>query len=326
MNRFAITMGDCAGIGPETIVKGWPSLFEGGIVYGDPMIMQAAIDAYAPALSLDVHTNLEAIQFNSSQIPLVATSELATQPPLGQVSGVAGRASFQAIEAAIADCSAGKLAGLVTAPINKAALQAGGVDFPGHTEMLQALTGAPKVSMVLANDELAVILATVHCSMRQAIQQIEQGAVVETLAMAKQALIDMGRPEGKIAVAGLNPHAGEDGLFGHEEQHYITPAIQAAVQAGEPVSGPWPGDTVFMRARKGEFDLVVAMYHDQGLIPVKYLGVDAGVNMTVGLPFIRTSPDHGTAFDIAGLDKASPDALIYAYRYAQRIASQRSAS
>ena len=212
---------------------------------------------------------------------------------------------------------AGAAAAIVTAPIHKEALAAAGIDFPGHTEMLQALaarggTVAP-VRMMLANEELRVVLVTIHQSLRSAIDAVTFDAVLETLRIAHAA--GVGR---RIAVAGLNPHAGEGGLFGDEEQRIIAPAVAAARAQGIDAQGPFAPDTVFMRARRGEFDVVVAMTHDHGLIPVKYLGVEHGVNVTLGLPFVRTSPDHGTAFDIAGRGMADASSLAAAIRWARR--------
>jgi 4-hydroxythreonine-4-phosphate dehydrogenase len=206
--------------------------------------------------------------------------------------------------------------------VHKEALAAAGCRFPGHTEMLQALaTDAaepPPVRMMLANDQLRVVLATIHVGLREAIDLLDFDRVLQTIRIAHRAAAGWGQPRPRIAVAGLNPHAGEGGLFGDEEQRYIGPAVQAARAEGIDASGPHAPDTVFMRARHdppchpGEFDIVVAMTHDHGLIPVKYLGVEQGVNVTLGLPFVRTSPDHGTAFDIAGRGVADPASLVAA--------------
>jgi 4-hydroxythreonine-4-phosphate dehydrogenase len=213
---------------------------------------------------------------------------------------------------------------IVTAPIHKEALAAAGVPYPGHTEMLQALAAAPgqappPVRMMLANAELRVVLVTIHQSLRMAIDAVSFDAVLQTLRVAHRAAAAWQAAPPRMAVAGLNPHAGEGGLFGDEERLIIGPAIQAACAEGINASGPFAPDTVFMRARKGEFDLVVAMTHDHGLIPVKYLGVEEGVNVTLGLPFVRTSPDHGTAFDIAGKAQADPASLMAALRMARRL-------
>ncbi|MBK5207836.1 MAG: 4-hydroxythreonine-4-phosphate dehydrogenase PdxA, partial [Polaromonas sp.] len=233
---------------------------------------------------------------------------------------------------------AGEAAAMVTAPIHKEALAAAGgwaAGFPGHTEMLQAEAAAflgkavsdVPVRMMLANDELKTVLVSIHMSLRDAIEAVTFDNVLQTLRITHQAVsASLGRPP-RIAVAGLNPHAGEGGLFGSEEQSLIAPAIAAAIAEGLDVSGPFAPDTVFMRARHapgkpGEFDVVVAMYHDQGLIPVKYLGVEQGVNVTLGLPLVRTSPDHGTAFDIAGTGQADASSLLAAIRMARQLASR----
>jgi 4-hydroxythreonine-4-phosphate dehydrogenase len=223
----------------------------------------------------------------------------------------------------------GEVCAIVTAPIHKEALAAAGVAFPGHTEMLQALAvppgqSPPAVRMMLANEELRVVLVTIHQSLRSAIDAVTFDAVLETLRIAHRASAGWGVGSPRMAVAGLNPHAGEGGLFGDEEQHIIAPAIAAARAEGINASGPYAPDTVFMRARHtqahpGEFDIVIAMTHDHGLIPVKYLGVDHGVNVTLGLPFVRTSPDHGTAFDKAGTGTADPSSMAAALAMAKRL-------
>ncbi|QGG80575.1 4-hydroxythreonine-4-phosphate dehydrogenase PdxA [Litorivicinus lipolyticus] len=325
---LGLTMGDPAGIGPEIICKAWSSLDGPRVVYGDACVMMQAIEQFAPHLTLRRvrHTELATLGHQDATLALIESSAFAATPEPGKVTAACGEAAYAAITNAISDARDGLIDGMVTAPIHKQALHLAGVDYPGHTEMLQDLTGVPEVGMVLANDELAVILATTHCSMREALDRIAQGAVGHTLRLAAIAGRDLGFDQPRIAVAGVNPHAGEGGLFGDEEQRFIEPAIAQARAGGMDVTGPLAGDTVFMRARQGEFDLVVAMYHDQGLIPVKYLGVDAGVNMTVGLPFVRTSPDHGTAFDKAWQGVADESAFIYAYRHARRVLSRGSAS
>ncbi len=221
---------------------------------------------------------------------------------------------------------------MVTAPVHKEALAAAGIGHPGHTEMLQALatpagaTPAP-VRMMLANDELRVVLVSIHVALRQAVDMVSFDSVLQTLRIAHTASAAWGQPRPRIGVAGLNPHAGEGGLFGDEERRFIAPAIAAACAEGIDARGPFAPDTVFMRARHapghaGEFDLVVAMTHDHGLIPVKYLGVEQGVNVTLGLPFVRTSPDHGTAFDIAGTGTADASSLKAAIRLARQLGAQ----
>ena len=243
-------------------------------------------------------------------VAVVVCSDLPDDLPIGRIDARAGLAAHSAIVRASQDAIAGQIAAVVTAPIHKEALRAAGIHHPGHTEILAELAGTPDVRMMLANHELRTILVTIHVSLREAIEKITFAAVFDTIAIAHTGLQKLGIAHPRIAVAGLNPHAGEGGLMGREEIEIIAPAIAQARAQGIDASGPWPGDTVFMRARGfRDFDVVVAMYHDQGLIPVKYLGIEQGVNLTVGLPFIRTSVDHGTAFDIAGRGIADASSL-----------------
>jgi 4-hydroxythreonine-4-phosphate dehydrogenase len=233
--------------------------------------------------------------------------------PFGRISAAAGHAAHEYVRAATALAMEGRIDAIVTAPLNKAALHAGGHDFPGHTELLAALTGTSEVSMMLVTPGLRVILVTCHMGLRAAIDAIEPGLVERTIARGRAMLLKAGIARARIAVCGINPHAGENGLFGDgEEEARIAPAIAACRERGWDVEGPLPADTLFWRARQGDFDMVVAMFHDQGLGPVKVLGLEAGVNVTVGLPVIRTSVDHGTAFDIAGSGRADARSLIAA--------------
>jgi 4-hydroxythreonine-4-phosphate dehydrogenase len=253
--------------------------------------------------------------------------------PWGRVDARCGAAAATCIETAARLLLAGEAAAMVTAPLHKEALAAAGVHYPGHTEMLQALAAtpdgtAPPVRMMLANDELRVVLVSIHVALRRAVDLVSLESVLQTIRIAHDAAAAWGQPQPRIAVSGLNPHAGEGGLFGDEEIRFIAPAVQAARQLGIDASGPYAPDTVFMRARDavghpGEFDLVIAMTHDHGLIPVKYLGVEQGVNVTLGLPFVRTSPDHGTAFDIAGTGRADASSLKAAIRMARQLAAGR---
>jgi 4-hydroxythreonine-4-phosphate dehydrogenase len=247
------------------------------------------------------------------------------QLAMGRVQSEAGAAAGLCITAAAELALCGAVGAIVTAPIHKEALAAAGIGFPGHTEMLQAAAGGAPVRMMLANDELRVVLVTIHLALRRAIAQLDFDAVLQTLRIAHRSASAWGQAAPRIAVAGLNPHAGEGGLFGDEEVRFIAPAVAAARAEGIDARGPFAPDTVFMRARNtpahpGEFDIVLAMTHDHGLIPVKYLGVEQGVNVTLGLPFVRTSPDHGTAFDIAGSGRADASSLIAALRMARRLA------
>jgi len=248
--------------------------------------------------------------------PAALPPGLATLP-LGQIDARNGAAAAACIEAAVRFVQAGAAAAIVTAPIHEEAMAAAGGLYPGHTEMLQALAGGAPVRMMLANEELRVVLVTIHLALRRAIDAVDFNGVLQTIRIAHAASAAWGQPKPRIAVAGLNPHAGEGGLFGDEELAIIGPAVEAARAEGIDAQGPFAPDTVFMRARRGAFDLVVAMTHDHGLIPVKYLGVEQGVNVTLGLPFVRTSPDHGTAFDIAGQGVADAASLIAAAKMAR---------
>ena len=215
---------------------------------------------------------------------------------------------------------AGKVRAVVTAPLSKAAMNLAGHAYPGHTEILAEGAGNVPVRMMLANEELRTVLVSIHVPLRQAIEGLTVAGIVETIRLTDAFLRRTGLEAPRIAVAGINPHAGEDGLLGDEEIRIIGPAVREAQGLGIDAQGPFPPDTVFMRARGfAQFDVVIAMYHDQGLIPVKYLGVEDGVNLTVGLPFVRTSPDHGTAFDIAGKGVADPSSMLAAMRMAERL-------
>ena len=334
-----VTMGDAAGIGPEIIARAFVRGELGdAVVIGDAGVLRRA----GLAMTAIIDSPEDLAQVPPGCLPLVQPTGLPSSLaglPQGVVDARNGAAAARCIEHAVALVQAGAGSAIVTAPIHKEALAAAGVPYPGHTEMLQALAAAasagagagaepPPVRMMLANDELRVVLVTIHLSLRKAIEAVTFDAVLQTLRIAHQAAAAWGLRTPRIAVAGLNPHAGEGGLFGDEERLVIAPAIRAAVAEGIAASGPYAPDTVFMRARHapghaGEFDIVVAMTHDHGLIPVKYLGVEQGVNVTLGLPFVRTSPDHGTAFDIAGMGRADPASLVAALRMARRLVATR---
>ena len=322
MSRILLTMGDAAGIGPEILVKA-AAQQAGGVVVGDVAVLRRALQQCASSVAL--------VQLDAPDEPAPPGALALWQPPglpeglvdepQGVVSARCGAAAALCIEAAVRALQAGQGRALVTAPIHKEALHAAGSPYPGHTEMLQQLAGGVPVRMMLANAELRVVLVTVHMALRDAIERINSANVLQTLQISDRALRRMGVAAPRIAVAGLNPHAGEGGLFGREEIEQIAPAIERARAEGIDARGPFAPDTVFMRARQGEFDAVVAMTHDHGLIPVKYLGLDEGVNMTLGLPFVRTSPDHGTAFDIAGRGLADACSLLAAWRMAEAVSA-----
>ncbi|MBW8847307.1 MAG: 4-hydroxythreonine-4-phosphate dehydrogenase PdxA [Burkholderiales bacterium] len=317
-------MGDACGIGPEIIASLWrKDAPRDAVVVGDVAVLRRAVAATGGGLAVAALQSLgELGRVPPRCLPVWQPAGLPAgliDAPLGQVDARAGGAAALCIEAAVGLIQAGQARGLVTAPIHKEALHAAGSPYPGHTEMLQALAGGVPVRMMLANEELRTVLVTIHCSLREAIDRVTREAVLETLRITGAALQRMGIAAPRIAVAGLNPHAGEGGLFGDEEILHIAPAIADARAEGLDARGPFAPDTIFMRARRGEFDVVVAMTHDHGLIPVKYLGVEQGVNVTLGLPFVRTSPDHGTAFDIAGRGLADPASLGAALAMARRL-------
>lgn len=318
MKPLLLTMGDAAGIGPDIIAKAWG--LSPAVVVGSATVMRRAQQ------QCGIERPLVVLVAPDEAIPPGALSVWEPEglpdllrEPQGQVSAACGLAAWRCIEAAVRAVQAGQGAGLVTAPVHKEALAAAGCPYPGHTEMLQALAGGAPVRMMLANAELRVVLVTVHVALREAIDLVTQARVLETLQIAAAALRRAGIAQPRLAVAGLNPHAGEGGLFGREEIEQIAPAVAQAREQGLDAQGPFAPDTIFMRARRGEFDAVIAMTHDHGLIPVKYLGLDEGVNLTLGLPFVRSSPDHGTAFDLAGTGRADPASLAAAWRAAQAL-------
>lgn len=339
---LAITQGDPAGIGPEIIAKAFrdaPEQMCGAFVVGELGTLRRAAACVRrpgiPDLPVAVlQSAQEAWDMPPRCLPVLPLAGLPAAIPIGRVSAEGGRAAADCVVWAAQAALRGDIAGLVTAPLHKESLHAAGVGFPGHTELLQAQAAAHAgvplsdmpVRMMLASDELCTVLVSIHMALRDAIAAVTPDNLLQTLRIAHSALFkSLGRVP-RIGVAGLNPHAGEGGLFGREEIEVIAPAIARARSEGIDATGPWAPDTVFMRARhtparQGEFDAVVAMYHDQGLIPVKYLGVDKGVNVTLGLPLVRTSPDHGTAFDIAGTGQADPASLIEAVRWARRLSS-----
>lgn len=336
---IALTMGDPAGIGPEILVKAWqgsPSQFRDCLVVGDERVMRHACERWGQGLTPVTITSTEHLSMLPQEVmPVWPALVMDALPEPGHVQKACGAAAARCVQLAAQMALKGQLSAIVTAPLNKEAMQLAGVVFPGHTELLAheaaqhlGLTNPVPVRMMLMNDELRVVLLSIHVPLRDALEAVTVEGILQTLRITHEAL---GRTLGRlpfIAVAGLNPHAGENGLMGREELDIIMPAVQQAKSLGMQVSGPFPPDTVFMtaRARWGQAqapDVVLAMYHDQGLIPVKYLGVDKGVNVTLGLPFVRTSPDHGTAFDIAGQGKADPSSLTEALRAARALAGAR---
>jgi 4-hydroxythreonine-4-phosphate dehydrogenase len=290
--RVAITVGDPAGIGPEVAAR----------AAGDPAILEVCEPVlYAPSAS-----SLPGGGFEP-----------------GKLSAESGRAAYDVIVRAVADAQAGAVDAVATAPVNKEAFRLAGLPWVGHTDLLAHLTGAPHVAMMFWAEQLRVVLATVHVALADVPRTLTQASLEQTIDLAARELPRFGVRQPRIAVAGLNPHAGEHGLFGVEEGRVIEPAIAASRARGVDVTGPFPADTLFVRAVRGEFDVVIACYHDQGLVPVKLVAFGQAVNVTLGLPIIRTSVDHGTAFDIAGRGMADPGSMIAAVRLAARLASRR---
>jgi 4-hydroxythreonine-4-phosphate dehydrogenase len=325
--RIAITMGDAAGVGPEIIMKSLAhaELYDRcfPIVVGDATRLEAAGRIAGTRLGMNrlAPQEINAARGAPGVVDCIDLKLIPADLPWGQLSPIAGDGAFQFIKVATELAMAGQVQAICTAPLNKEALHAGGHIYPGHTEILAALTGTPEVSMMLTAPSLRVIHVTTHIGLLDAIRKIEPGLVERTIARGYGVLEKAGLPRRKIGVCAINPHAGEHGLFGHgEEEEKIVPAIEAAQARGWDVEGPLPADTLFFRAGRGDFDMVVAMYHDQGHGPVKVLGLEAGVNITVGLPVIRTSVDHGTAFDIAGTGCADERSLLEALRQAIELA------
>jgi 4-hydroxythreonine-4-phosphate dehydrogenase len=328
---IAITMGDAAGVGPEIIMK---ALAHRGVydqcrplVIGDALRLRQADHICETHLTLLCLSTGEIDQaaYQPHSVDCVDLKLIPPDLPWGQLSARAGEAAYQYLAVAAQLALEGKVAAICTAPLNKEALHAAGHKFPGHTELLAHLTGTPEVSMMLTTPKLKVLHVTTHIGLLDAIARIEPGLVERTIARGHAALERSGIADPRIGVCGINPHAGENGLFGHgEEEQKIVPAIHACRQRGWNVEGPLPADTLFYRAQRGDFDLVVAMYHDQGHGPVKVLGLESGVNITIGLPVVRTSVDHGTAFDIAGTGKADERSLLEAIRQAVQLASRSS--
>ncbi len=329
---LGVTMGDPAGVGPEIIARAFaePAVIASSrpVVIGSAAIMKEALGLVGSPLALHVVRGIADSRWDAQTLECLDLGNVeAATLPRGEVSAAAGRAAYDYIERAIRLAQAGEIHGIVTAPVNKEALAAAGVRHSGHTEILAELSHTRDYAMLLMGKELRVIHVTTHVALRRVPDLVTRDRVLTTIRLAQRTMEGLGKPRARIAVAGLNPHAGEDGLFGDEEKREIVPAITAARGEGMTVIGPIPADTLFSRARGGEFDIVVAMYHDQGHIPVKTLGFEydesrktwtglSGVNVTVGLPFLRVSVDHGTAFDRAWKGTANHESMTEAIEVA----------
>jgi 4-hydroxythreonine-4-phosphate dehydrogenase len=328
---IAITMGDPAGVGPEIVMK---SLAHSEVyarcrplVIGDVGRLARAGAIVGSDLRIRPTETIDGALFTLGTVDVLPVGELPDDLPWGRVSPIAGDAAYRYIERAAQLAMAREVGAICTAPLNKEALHAGGHLFPGHTEMLAHLTGTPEVSMMLTAPGLRVIHVTTHIGLVDAIARIDAGLVERTIRRAHATMVAAGFPNPKLAVCAINPHAGENGLFGRgEEAEKIAPAIAVCRAEGWNIEGPLPADTLFFRAGRGDFDAVVAMYHDQGHGPIKVLGIENGVNITVGLPVVRTSVDHGTAFDIAGTGRADERSLLEALRQAIDLAAAPTAA
>ena len=322
--RIAVTMGDPAGVGPEIVVQAlrFPEVVSvcRPVVYGDAGILRRAAAVLGQAVEV-----ADGGESGPGRIVVRPLSFLSPdEVPFGRISEAGSRAMADYIREAARDALAGRADGVVTCPITKEGLKMAGVPFPGHTEFLADLCGGADVVMMLAGDRLRVALVTIHVALRKALELLSLPVIVRTIRITHDFFRKyMGTDAPRIAVAGVNPHAGEGGLFGDEEETMVAPAVAACRKDGIDASGPYPPDTLFFRAYRGEFDVVVAMTHDQGLIPLKLVHFEDGVNVTMGLPVIRTSVDHGTAYDIAGKGVASPRSLLAAIRLAAAMAGVR---
>jgi 4-hydroxythreonine-4-phosphate dehydrogenase len=332
MNEYkpimGITMGDAAGIGPEIIIKALndEQIYDQcrPFIIGDAKILERANQIVGSRMKICPINHVDEAQFTHGLVECIDLDLLPEDLPFGKVSDQAGNASFRYLEKAIELAKLNEIDAVVTAPLNKEALHKGGHIYPGHTEILANLTNTEDYAMMLSAPNLKVIHVTTHMGIIDAIKSIKPDRVYKVLELAHKTLKTAGYDHPRIAVCGINPHAGENGLFGYgEEEEKVVPAVRKAIQEGMNVTGPLPADTLFFRAIRGDFDIVVAMYHDQGHGPIKVLGLEAGVNITVGLPIIRTSVDHGTAYDIAGKGIADELSLKEALRQAIELSPKR---
>ncbi|NMD38986.1 MAG: 4-hydroxythreonine-4-phosphate dehydrogenase PdxA [Christensenellaceae bacterium] len=322
MKKTLITMGDPAGVGPEISLKAVesdPKLLNSTVIVGSLGILKYYKELLKSPSPFNVIENMA--DFKEGHVNIIDVLDLDFDKiKIGEVSPIAGNAAYQYLEKAIGLSMAKEAGPVVTGPLNKEALHLGGHNYDGHTEIFATLTKTPKYTMMLWSEIMSVVHVSTHCSLRDACDRVKKERVLDVIHLGYQALKNLGVEEPKLAVAGLNPHSGENGIFGSEDIEEITPAIEAAKAEGINVEGPVPPDTVFLKASKGKYDLVVAMYHDQGHIPMKMLAFDSGVNTTLGLPIIRTSVDHGTAFDIAGKGIAREESMLWALKLGTRFA------
>jgi len=326
---IGITMGDPTGIGPEIIIKVLSDKstfhFCRPIVLGDKSIMERAIQLLNSTLKVNEMKKVEEKEYKNGTLNLLNLSDIdVAEARYGVPTKVCGKAMVRYIKEAVKLALAGRMDAITTAPISKKAMSDAGYLYPGHTELLAELTGSREYVMMLAGDRLRVVLVTIHCGLKEVPHLLTIEKILTTIRITHSALVNFFNEETpKIAVAALNPHAGEGGLFGKEEEEIILPAIKQAQEVGINVEGPLPPDSLFYHAAQGAYSAVVSMYHDQGLIPLKLLHFEDAVNVTLGLPLIRTSVDHGTAYDIAGTGRANPLSLLSALRLAARMTARR---
>jgi 4-hydroxythreonine-4-phosphate dehydrogenase len=325
--KIAITMGDSRGIGPEVVAKafvhGYPAGFCRPLVLGDVNVLARTVARMDLALRV-IEVGEGAPEFRPGVLPVLPLSHLLPdQGPAEIAPQESSRASFAYVETAGRMALEGRVEAIVTAPVSKEAIHGAGIPFRGHTEYLAEISGRGKYAMMVAGERLKVTFVTTHVALRSVAGLLREEKILSVIEITGRGLRDYFNLSGpRIAVAALNPHAGEGGLFG-EEEGIISRAVQRGRDLGLFVSGPWPADTLFFRAEQGEFDAVVCMYHDQGLIPLKLLHFDTAVNVTLGLPFIRTSVDHGVAYDIAGQGRANPSSMVEAIRLANAMARRK---
>jgi 4-hydroxythreonine-4-phosphate dehydrogenase len=321
--RLLITLGDVAGVGPEIVAKAWPALQQycRPVVVGDVAWLRRGLSLASVPADVRIVAEPGEIEAAADLIPcLPASAQDVSEVSPGKVSAAAGRAAYDYLCKAIDLTLAGTASGIVTAPLHKEGLRAAGLHYPGHTEILAERCGVKAFAMVLAVEGLAVAHVTLHMALRDVFRHLSPGVIVEKTRLLDGLLKKLLRRQPRIGVAALNPHASDGGLFGDEEEKIIAPAVAVARGEGFDATGPWPTDTLFVRARAGEFDGVVAMYHDQGHIALKLMGMGRAVNISVGLPIVRTSVAHGTAYDIAGQGVADAGSLVEAARIAAALA------
>lgn len=320
MEKIGITLGDIAGVGPEIALKVIDKYINEAVLYGSFDIIDYYNNKYDYNFKLNKISNID--EFMDGCVNIIDPLPISLNDfEIGKLSKECGKRAYLYVEAAVKDALNGDIASIVTCPLNKEALHLGGYNYDGHTEILAALTNTKSYSMLLWSDKIKTIHVSTHVSLLNAIKAVKKDRVKDVCKLAYDTLTKAGYTDPKIAVAGLNPHAGENGIFGDEEIKEITPAINELKQEDINVVGPIPPDTVFLKCFKGDYDLVVSMYHDQGHIPLKLLDFDGGVNVSVGLPIIRTSVDHGTAFDIAGTNKANEYSLLKSIELAKKLSS-----